>query len=124
MGCDYFIYVYLEIEHTSGISKHELARIHGYYSELDCGIYDSDDEENEHYDNSNEYKQLYEDMVKLSLTPRKPIILYENSSFKSSHFEKKYTPIIQKIIQTKEIADLNHFEEIITIIKKEKRNDI
>lgn len=31
MGCDYYIHVYLEIQHTNGISYHEFDSIRGYY---------------------------------------------------------------------------------------------
>lgn len=40
MGCDYYINVYLEIEHINGISYYELSLIRGYFSDLECGIYE------------------------------------------------------------------------------------
>lgn len=123
MGCDYYIYLYLEIEYISGILKYQYETIRGFYSELDCGIFDSDDEECDHYYHSEEYKKLYADMVKLTLTSRKPLLLYENGVFKSTHFETKYLPMIEKMIQTKEIPDIHDFKEIIKITKIEERYD-
>ena len=38
MGCDYYIYVYLEIHHTNGISYYPLPTIRGYYCDLECVI--------------------------------------------------------------------------------------
>jgi len=87
MGCDYYIYSYLEIEHNNGLSYHFFPIIRGYYCELECGIYDSDDDENDYYYNSIEYEALYENMIKISLTPRKPIIIYDNKSFVEPKFE-------------------------------------
>jgi hypothetical protein len=121
MGCDYYIHLYVEIQYISGVSKYQYATIRGFYSELDCGIYDSDDEECDYYYHSNEYKKLYEDMVKLSLTPRKSIVIYENGSFKSPHFENKFKMMIENILSKKDIPNLNHFEEITKITKIEER---
>ena len=45
MGCDFYIYIYLEIEHTKGISYYELPTMRGYYCDLECGVCDSDDDE-------------------------------------------------------------------------------
>ena len=60
MGCDFYIDVYLEIEHINGISYYEFPTIRGYYSDLlDFNVYnDSDDSDNsdnsENSDNSND----------------------------------------------------------------------
>lgn len=132
MGCDYYIYVYLEIHHTNGISYYHLPTIRGYYCELDCGLVDSDDDEKDHYCNSTEYKTLYENMTKLSLTPRKPVVIYNNNSFITPHFETKYLPIIQDKINKKYVEKRNRhkdtgaftsIEQVITVIKKEERYD-
>jgi hypothetical protein len=95
MGCDFYIIVYLEIQHINGISYYELPTICGYYCDLECGVYDSDDDENDYYYKSIEYNELCENMKKICLTPRKPVVIYENNSFISSKFEMKYLPIIQ-----------------------------
>ena len=52
MGCDFYIYVYLEIHHINGISYYELPTIRGYYCDLECGVCDIDDDENNYYYNS------------------------------------------------------------------------
>ena len=132
MGCDFYIHVYLEIEHNDGISYIELPIIRGYYCDLDCGIYDSDDDENNYYYNSKEYKKLYENMKKICLTPRKPVIIYNNHSFISPKFEEKYLSIIQDKINNDYInrydlyidtGILTGLDQIIKITKKEENQD-
>lgn len=131
MGCDYYIYVYLEIHHVNGISYYELPTIRGYYCDLECGFCDSDEDENDYYYNSAEYKSLYENMQKICLTPRKPIVIYENHSFISPKLETKYLPLIQHKVNRKreEKARLLYedtglftkIEEVVKIVKKEDR---
>ena len=130
MGCDYYINVYLEIEHINGISYYEFPTIRGYYCELDCGIYDSDDEEEDHYYNSSEFNTIADLMVKISLTPRNPVVIYENNSFKTQHIEKKYLPKIEEIMHKKydyryprykDTGTFNSLDQVIKITKKEKR---
>ena len=70
MGCDYYVIIYLEIQHTKGITYCELPIIRGYYDDMLLGVYDSDEEEKDRYYNSIEYNKLYRRMVKLCLTPR------------------------------------------------------
>jgi hypothetical protein len=130
MGCDYYIYTYLEIHHINGISYYQLPTIRGYYCDLECGVCDSDDDENDYYYNSMEYKTLYEHMKKICLTPRKHVVIYNNNSFISSKFEMKYLPIIQNKINKKylekyprhtETGSFTSIEQIIKVIKKEER---
>jgi hypothetical protein len=134
MGCDWYIYVYLEIHHINGISYYEFPTIRGYYCDLECGIYDSDDDENDYYYNSTEYKTLYENMVKVCLTPRKPIVIYDNNSFTKPNFEMKYLSIIQdkinhkyvdkyveKYHRFKDTGSFTSIDQVITITKKEER---
>ena len=130
MGCDFYIYPYLEIQHKTGISYYELSIILGYYCDLECGICDSDDDENDHYYNSAEYKKLYEDMIQLCLTPRKPVVIYENDSFVSPKLETKYLQMIQhkidgmylgKYPRHEDTGRLRSMSEIISVVKKEER---
>lgn len=130
MGCDYYIRVYLEIQHINGISYYDLPTIRGYYCELDYGIYDSDDDENDYYYNSPEHEILCENVKKLSLTPRKPVVVYNNNSFISPKFETKYLPIIQNKINKKYVekyprhkdtGTFESIEQLIKVIKKEER---
>ena len=132
MGCDYYINVYLEIHHIKGISYCELPIIRGYYCELNCGFVDSDDDENDYYYNSTEYNTIYENMKKLSLTPRKPVVIYNNNSFISPNFERKYLPIILNKINEKNVEENTRYddtgvfttlEQVIKIVKKEDRYD-
>ena len=132
MGCDFYIHVYLEIHHINGISYYELPTIRGYYCELECGVCDSDDDENDYYYNSTEYKTLYENMKKICLTPRKPVVIYNNNSFISPKLEMKYLPIIQNKINKKYVEEYTRYEdtgiftsieEIINVLKKEERYD-
>ena len=132
MGCDFYIYVYLEIEHNAGISYYEFPTIRGYYCDLECGIYDSDDDENDYYYNLSEYQLLYENMKKVCLTPRKPVVIYNNNSFISPKLEMKYLPIIQNKINKKYVKKYSRYEdtgiftsieEIINVVKKEERYD-
>ena len=133
MGCDFYIYTYLEIQHVNGLSYYELPTIRGYYCELECGVCDSDDDENDYY-NSTEYNTLYENMKKICLTPRKPVVIYNNNSFISPKLELKYLPIIQNKINKKYVEkyiryrykDTGKFksiDEVIKIVKKEERYD-
>jgi len=130
MGCDYYIYTYLEIEHTNGQSYYFFPTIRGYYCELECGIYDSDDDENDYYYNSIEYEALYENMIKICLTPRKPIVIYDNKSFVEPKFEIKYLPMIQDKIDKKYVekypryddtGSFTSIDEVIKVTKKEER---
>ena len=130
MGCDYYIHVYLEIEHTNGVSYLEFYSIRGYYCECECGIYDSDEEECDRYYNTPEHKAYYEHMTNICLTPRKPIVIYENKSFANRHFENKYAPIIRNKINNKKVekdtrykdtGKLTNMDQVIRITKKEDR---
>ena len=96
MGCDYYIHEYLEIEHINGISYVELPLKRGDYPELECGIYDSDEEECNRYYNLPEFRKIQETVIKLCLLPRKPILIYENHEFVSKKMEEKYKTIIDK----------------------------
>ena len=131
MGCDYYIQPYLKIHHSKGISYYNLPIIRGYYSDLECGVYDSDDDEKHLYYNSKEYVKLFNNMIKICLTPRKKVVIYKNNSFINSKFEKKYLPIIQNIINGNyddeyipcddDIETFTSIDQIIKITKKEKR---
>jgi hypothetical protein len=132
MGCDFYIYVYLEIEHTKGISYYQLPTIRGYYSDLECGICDSDEDENDYYYNSIEYKTLYKNMKKLCLTPRKSVVIYNNNAFITPKFENKYLPIItdkinkkyvEKYPLYKDTGTFKSIEHVIKITKKEERHE-
>jgi len=130
MGCDYYINVYLEIEHNNGISYYQLPTVRGYYCDLECGVCDSDDDEKDYYYNSPEYRKLYHNMKKLCLTPRKPLLIYDNKSFITDKLETKYLPIIQNKINKiyiekyssyRDTGKFTSIAEVIKITKKERR---
>ncbi len=132
MGCDFYIRIYLEIHHNNGISYYEFPTMRGYFCELDRGICDSDEDEDEDEDdyNSTEYDTLYENMKIFYLTPRKPIVIYDNHSFTSPKFEMKYLPILQEKINKKYVnkyakhkdsGSFTSLEQVIKVIKKEER---
>jgi len=133
MGCDYYIYVYLEIQHKHGVSYYSFPIIRGYYPDLDCGFTDSDDESVDKYYNLPEYNKLYDDMIKMALTPRKPVVIYANDAFVSQKFEIKYSASIQnkldKIYENewRPFEDtgvaFNNISEIICITRKEIRRE-
>ena len=125
MGCDYYIYVYLEIEHTHGTSYYEFPVVRGYYPNLDYITYDSDDEED-----SDEFQKLYEDTIRLCLTPRKSVVIYDNNSFITPKFETKYLHAIQSKMDGRYVQEhpqhvdtgtFSEMNEILKITKKEIR---
>jgi hypothetical protein len=142
MGCDYYIDIYLEIEHSQGISYYDLPSKRGYYPELNYSFYDSDndddnsdnsDNEKEQQEEENEYEKLYEMMKELALRPRKPVLLYKNNSFVKPKFETKYLPMIHNKLNHINLEDrhpiyedtgsFSSLGEVITITKKEVRYD-
>jgi len=131
MGCDFYINTYLEIQHIKGTSYYDLKTKRGYYWDIEFDACDSDDDENDYY-NSKEYKNLYENMKKFCLTPRKPLVIYSNNSFINQKFENKYLPIIQDKINRKKIQEntcykdtgtFTNINQIIKITKREERYD-
>jgi hypothetical protein len=50
-------------------------------------------------------------MKKICLTPRKPVVIYNNNSFISPKLEMKYLPIIQNKINTKCVKKYTHYED-------------
>ena len=108
MGCDFYIYKYLEIEHKNGVSYYSLKDERGWFCELDISWNNSDYESdgNDDFDYSKRYMgketaKLWDDMVKLCLTPREPMVLFENGKFMSKNMEKKYTQVLQDRINNK-----------------------
>lgn len=106
MGCDFYIYIHLEIEHLGGVFYIEIPVKRGYYGELTGGYYDDDFEDYEHI--KEEYQKLYLEMIKLDLTPYPPVVIYENDAFISSHFEQKYREIIERELKNNAILNLKY----------------
>jgi len=131
MGSDFYIHIYLKIEHKNGIAYYEIPAPRGYFPELD-GICDSDEEDENHYYYNESFKKLYDDMRKFYLTPRKDLILFENGKFVKPRFEKKYLPMLLNKINHKYIVGggLKHEEDhgkfidmadLIKVTKRERR---
>ena len=99
MGCDFYIYIYLEIEHLNGTAYVELPVKRGYFSVLDGGYHDSDDDEGE-MPHQTDYFRLYTEIKRLELTPRPPLVIYEKDAFGDLQLEQKYRPILEKYIQS------------------------
>ena len=131
MGSDFYIQIYLKIEHKNGVSYYEIPGPRGYFPELD-GICDSDEEEEDHYYYTESFKKLYYDMVKVYLTPRKDLVLFENGKFVKPRFEKKYLPMLVNKISKKyiencylrdeeDVGQLSDIAQVIKITKRERR---
>ncbi len=131
MGCDFYIHISLKIEHKNGISYYELPSPRGYFCELD-GIYDSDEDEEDRYYDTEDFEKLYEDMRKFCLTPRKDLVIFENNNFTKPQFEKKYLPMLENKIKKKYIVkfgikgekdtgNFSNISEIIKVTKEETR---
>jgi hypothetical protein len=129
MGCDYYIYIYLEIEHKNGISYCEFPIIRGYYPEIECFLEDSD-YENDENDDLEIFNSMCKTLVNFCLTPKKDIVIYENNSFKSEKIKNKYIQIIKDKINNNykntrltDTGVLTNINEIIKITKKEIRDE-
>ena len=154
MKCDFYIYSYLEIEHNKGISYYPLFTQLGYYDKLIHSdyrylineIFDSDYERD--FDSNNNFNSMkYEDSLlseayeklsemhektcdiikKITISPKKPIIIYDNNLFVTQKLETKYFPIIQKKLNNIYIHEFFLYEdtgiftdmsEVIKITKK------
>ena len=130
MGCDYYIDIYLEIEHVNGISYYQLHNRRGWYSNLEVGFYDSDDNSKDKYFNTKKYKKLYLDMVQMCRTCRKPVVLYKNEKFIKKKFQTKYLPLlldklngiyINERCTHPDVGIFTNINEIKTVTRKEIR---
>lgn len=103
MGCDYYIYTYLEIKHTDGVCYYQLKRKRGYYSEFDVYPEDSDEdfsvEENERLVKLEKIRENYKDII---LEPTKPKIIYNNGKWTCKEYESKYITYIDTYIDGSE----------------------
>ena len=144
MEADYYIFKYLQIEHINGISYISLKHDEKYYSQFLKNvntIFEDDNDSDNDLSTELTNKQIkikhleimFTQIKYLFLKPRNPIIIYENSQFLNSNFEKKYKKLIEDKINEKvyppifiEYSDtgkLESFETIKKITKIETRND-
>lgn len=128
MGCDYYIYKYLEIEHTRGISYYTLEQHQrGWYDEIHAGCDDSDDEDETKH---KACENLWNAVIQYHLTPKAPIPIMENGCFVTDTLREKYEPILRDKILKRYIGNavlyedtgvLTQLSEIIRVTKKEIR---
>lgn len=123
MGADYYVFQYLEINHSYGTSYIELFCNRGYYCNcLDPG-YDSDT------DNPRAYEEKIEKIKKIHLIPNfQPILIYNNGQYVNPRFQEKYNELIEYYISEGTSywkntgAVLEYKEDIMNIYKIEVRN--
>lgn len=128
MGCDYYIDIYLKIEHTGGMCYIELPCIRGYFCDCAWGVYEKNEDE-EPYWHCEEAQNLRKQMEEFMLKPRPELIIYSNKQYKSEFLQEKYEPlIVQKLEEKKcekirydDTAKLQNLDNIITITKFEVR---
>ena len=116
MGCDFYIRLFLEIEHNDGtITDVNIKEGRGYYAGFDHHEDDSDDDENERDRLETLNIELFNRMVEVMLTERAPVTVFELGSFLSPNLYDKYHPYLQK-----NNIDLS---TVVRVIKKERRHE-
>jgi len=118
MSPDFYIRKRLKIEYIGGYVYCELKQERGYFSEVNVGCIDSDDEEDIYIKKLNE--KLYIDMLRLCLTPRKSVIIYIKNNFINKKLEEKYLPIIQNKLNKNNID----ISQVIQVSKFETRYEV
>jgi hypothetical protein len=138
MGCDFYISIYLLIEHKYGISYYALPSRRGWFCELDLTFYDSDieyDDENEDDNGQDkelllEYDRLRMAMENLCLTPRKDCVVYCDGKFVNEKMQEKYlSSIVNKMngkcveeyFYNRDTGTFSSFLDILKITRKEIR---
>ena len=66
MGCDYYIDIYLKIDHTGGICYIELPAIRGYFCDCVWGVYEKNEDEQPYW-HCEEAMELRKQMEKFIL---------------------------------------------------------
>lgn len=130
MGCDYYIDIYVKIEHTQGTCYIKLPCVRGYYCDCAWGIYEENEDEQPYW-HTKEGKELRKKVEKFMLTPRPNVIIYSEKQYKSDFLREKYEPlIVKKIKETKRVimryedsGKLRSLDDIITVTKFEVRYD-
>jgi hypothetical protein len=89
MGCDYYIFRCLKVEHKNGVAYIDLGDRERAYFTYDFNV-DSDDEY---------YDEKYSDWVGLHLqTLTDPIVIYQDGAFVRQQLEGKYGELIDKCV--------------------------
>jgi hypothetical protein len=117
MGCDYYIVKELKVEFNYGMFPFliELERERGYF-------YFSLDEDEPDYDEKE--REYIRDMLKPSM---KPIVIYEESQFKSKKYENKYKDLICGQLEhyntyQENKKEWNHISKITKIERRYERD--
>lgn len=122
MGCDYYVELFLKIEHADGDTIIKLKTIRGYYGDFNTGPEDSDYEEADdiHGFNSEMTTTLWNNFREVLLTPRNPLLIFDNGLFTKESYKEKYIDIIEDKIKEsgKHLQTIN---DIVKIYKYEKR---
>jgi len=122
MGCDFYVYTYLEIKHTGGLSYIELYKQKGYFCDCIEPMMDSDDDDVEAFDiKCQKYRELFLQPI------LRPILIYENKEFVKESYKNKYHDIIQNSLYSprcwRDSSPLLNVDSIISIHKKEIREE-
>ena len=90
MGGDFFVYTYLEIKHSEGISYIELSYKQDWYCDCQEPDIDTDDEEQNYISRCDTY---YENFLKPSY---EPILIFDKGQFLKQNYIYKYFHFIQE----------------------------
>ena len=113
MGCDYYIYTYLEITHTGGVSYYQLKTKRGYYTEFHNDSFDSDEDfSGEESERKVKLDKIKQDYIETILEPTKPKTLYFNKNWTYKEYESKYKTYIDTFIDGNDSphGSGNHFK--------------
>lgn len=129
MGCDYYIDIYLKIEHTTGTSYITLPANRGYFCDCVWGVYEKNEDE-EPYWHCEEAMELRKKLEAFMLKPRPEVIVYSDKKYKSEFLREKYEPMIEEKIAAKktkkftrytDTGKLKSLDDIISVTKFERR---
>jgi len=126
MGCDYYVYTYLEIKHKTGKVYIELDKKKGWFCDCIEPDKDSDNEyEDEDENFSNRIRQYFEIFLKPGFDP---ILIYDGEKFLKEQFIMKYFSRIQEKLENpvpywRDVGKINKMQDIQKIIKIEVREE-
>lgn len=101
MGCDFYVYTFLEITHKEGIAYIELSKKRGWYCDCLEPDMDTDDEEDNYRKKCDEYFEIF---LKPSFNP---IIIYDGERFLKHKYVTKYLQLIHQKVN----GSLKHYRD-------------
>jgi hypothetical protein len=122
MGCDYYVYTYLEIKHKYGFAYIELNKKKGWFCDCIEPDKDSDDEDEN-------FNHKLGQHIEIFLKPGfDPILIYDGENFLKEQFIMKYFNIIHEKIEKKitywrDSGKINTVKDIQQIRKIEIREE-